>query len=154
MVPKWHQNDTKMSPKKEACGTNGARTLLDSSKNTTSWKNMSPKTSQRDQSGVQRRPKGTKMRSKGSKRLPKRCQEEVPDGPLVGSLLRKRKSLKTTTVSNGIAIFRMPGELKRYQNVPKRSQNVSNKEPCGIHGCQNVPRGVQELQILKNLRFS
>ena len=59
------------------------------------------------------------MRSKGSEGLPKRCQEEVPDGTLVGALLRKRKSLKTTTVSNGIAVFRMPGELKRYQNAAK-----------------------------------
>ena len=37
---------------------------------------------------------------------------------------------------------------------PKRCQNVSDKGPYGVHGCQNASRGVQELQILKNLRFS
>ena len=33
-------------------------------------------------------------------------------------------------------------------------QNVSKEVLCGVHGCQNASRGVQELQILKNLRFS
>ena len=37
---------------------------------------------------------------------------------------------------------------------PKRYQNGSDKGPYGVHGCQNASRGVQELQISKNLRFS
>ena len=49
-------------------------------------------------------------------------------------------------------------ECKGSQNgtkiLPKRCQNVSNKDPYGVDGCQNASRGVQELQISKNLRFS
>ena len=37
---------------------------------------------------------------------------------------------------------------------PKRCQNGSDKGPYGVHGCQNASRGVQELQISNNLKFS